>query len=293
MNIDKRTLREVAEKATPGPWKVFSDIDTKTFSIHTPRDKRCENVIKWGGFDCQPNAEANAEFIAAFNPKVALALLDENIQLQREKDAIEAVALALRDDMRQVREQLAAAEKLNAVQQRSLDHRKFLLLSADEVQRDFAEALGCAGDNESIMEAIDDMKQRIAELESRTVTVKLYDDFQLCHYGATDDYAKGYIDSQNNFTKWLAAAGIGVKQQKDSVDSDVGGRNQPGMVTAIYIGAGDFVKIKGQVFEVEETDFDDHDVTLWFVGGNALKCSAGCPVEVVSAPVAAGIKVKE
>ncbi len=35
MNIDKRTLREVAEKATPGPWKVFSDIDTKTFSIHT------------------------------------------------------------------------------------------------------------------------------------------------------------------------------------------------------------------------------------------------------------------
>lgn len=36
------------------------------------------------------------------------ALLDENIQLQREKDAIEAVALALRDDMRQAREQLAA-----------------------------------------------------------------------------------------------------------------------------------------------------------------------------------------
>ncbi|ENI4691101.1 hypothetical protein ABX050_002408 [Salmonella enterica] len=89
-----------------------------------------------------------------------------------------------------------------------------------------------------------------------------------------------------------SAAGIGVKQQEDSVDSDVGSRNQPGMVTAIYIGAGDFVKVKGQVFEVEETDFDDHDVTLWFVGGNALKCSAGCPVEVVSAPVAAGIKVK-
>ncbi|ECU8761552.1 ead/Ea22-like family protein [Salmonella enterica] len=111
MNIDKRALREVAEKATKGPWSLFSDIDTKTFSIHTPRDKRCENVIKWGGFDCQPNAEANAEFIAAFNPKVALALLDENIQLQREKDAIEAVALALRDDMRDAREQLEEAEK--------------------------------------------------------------------------------------------------------------------------------------------------------------------------------------
>lgn len=40
-----------------------------------------------------------------------LALLDENIQLQRGKDAIEAVALALRDDMRQAREQLEEAEK--------------------------------------------------------------------------------------------------------------------------------------------------------------------------------------
>lgn len=49
------------------------------------------------------------------------------------------------------------------------------------------------------------------QLESRTVTVKLYDDFQLCHYGTTEDYAKGYIDSQNNFTKWLSAAGIKVK----------------------------------------------------------------------------------
>ncbi|EAP9507610.1 hypothetical protein [Salmonella enterica] len=82
------------------------------------------------------------------------------------------------------------------------------------------------------------------------------------------------------------AAGIGVKQQQ-------GSRNQPGMVVAVHIDAGDFVKVKGQVFEVEETDFDDHDVTLWFVGGNALKCSAGCPVEVVSAPVATDIKVKE
>ncbi|ECY3259722.1 hypothetical protein AU577_24320 [Salmonella enterica subsp. enterica serovar Alachua] len=57
----------------------------------------------------------------------------------------------------------------------------------------------------------DDKDKRITELvKSITVTVKLYDDFQLCHYGTTEDYAKGYIDCQNNFTKWLAAAGIKV-----------------------------------------------------------------------------------
>lgn len=48
------------------------------------------------------------------SPEAVLALLDENIQLQREKDAIEAVALALRDDMRQAREQLEAAERRKA-----------------------------------------------------------------------------------------------------------------------------------------------------------------------------------
>ncbi|HIF2369370.1 TPA: ead/Ea22-like family protein [Salmonella enterica] len=46
----------------------------------------------------------------------AEALLDENIQLQREKDATESVALALRDDMRQAREQLEEAEHRMAEQ---------------------------------------------------------------------------------------------------------------------------------------------------------------------------------
>lgn len=44
--------------------------------------------------------------------------------------------------------------------------------------------------------------------ESDTVTVKQFDEFKICHYGATEDYAKGYIDCQNNFFKWLTAAGI-------------------------------------------------------------------------------------
>lgn len=173
----------------------------------------------------------------AKEPKNVLVLLDENIQLQREKDATEAVALALRDDMRDAREKLEAAER------RIAEHCKVLNSLAAVARRYLPDY-----DEHPEIQAADEL------LES--------------------------------------AAGIGVKQQEDIVDSDVGSRNQPGTVTAIYIGAGDFVKVKGQVFEVEETDFDDHDVTLWFVGGNALKCSAGCPVEVVSAPVAAGIKVK-
>ncbi|WP_404676999.1 ead/Ea22-like family protein [Raoultella ornithinolytica] len=62
--------------------------------------------------------------------------------------------------------------------------------------------------NVALQDEIYGLKSRIAELESRTVTVKQYDEFQIFHYGATEDYAKGYIDCQNNFSKWLTAAGI-------------------------------------------------------------------------------------
>jgi ABC-type nitrate/sulfonate/bicarbonate transport system substrate-binding protein len=54
-------------------------------------------------------------------------------------------------------------------------------------------------------------EKRIAELEAREVVVKQFDDFQIVHYGATEDYAKGYIDCQNNYNKAIADAGIGVK----------------------------------------------------------------------------------
>ncbi|EDF4735322.1 ead/Ea22-like family protein [Salmonella enterica] len=136
-------------------------------------------------------------------------------------------------------------------------------------------------------------RQRIAELEARAVNLPKRSVDEVMHLsGFSRDYAEGWCAGNDNAIHEIRAAGIGVKQQEDSVDSDAGSRNQPGMVVAVHIDAGDFVKVKGQVFEVEETDFDDHDVTLWFVGGNALKCAAGCPVEVVSAPVAAGIKVK-
>ncbi|HGY4931795.1 hypothetical protein [Citrobacter braakii] len=62
-----------------------------------------------------------------------------------------------------------------------------------------------------VIEAYQSARQRIAELEARTVVVKQFDDFQIVHYGGSEDYAKGYIDCQNNYNKALTAAGIGVK----------------------------------------------------------------------------------
>ena len=63
-------------KATPGQWVAFTHADSRTFSVHTPDDKRCGDVIKWAGFDGQRKAKANAEFIALANPANILALVE-------------------------------------------------------------------------------------------------------------------------------------------------------------------------------------------------------------------------
>ncbi|HFV9520865.1 TPA: ead/Ea22-like family protein, partial [Salmonella enterica subsp. enterica serovar Eastbourne] len=139
---------EVAEKATPGNWRrtssLFNGITVTPFSLCGEEVTLAHTVEK-----------RDAEFIAAANPATMLALLDENIQLQREKDAIEAVALALRDDMRDAREKLEAAERRIAeLEARTVNLPK---LSVGEVMhmsgfsRDYAEGW-CAGNDNAIHE---------------------------------------------------------------------------------------------------------------------------------------------
>ncbi|MGZ0749847.1 ead/Ea22-like family protein [Kluyvera sichuanensis] len=70
------TMKAAAEKATPGEWRVFSHPASGTYAVHTPKDKRCEDVIKWPGFDGQQNAAGNAEFIAAASPANVKALVE-------------------------------------------------------------------------------------------------------------------------------------------------------------------------------------------------------------------------
>ena len=82
--INYQALREIAKQATQGEWVAFISPGTGTYAVHTPGDKRCEDVIKWTGFDGQKNAENNARYIAAFNPDVVQALLDENERMCRD-----------------------------------------------------------------------------------------------------------------------------------------------------------------------------------------------------------------
>ncbi len=162
-----------------------------------------------------------------------LALLDENIQLQREKDAIEAVALALRDDMRQAREKLEAAERSIA----ELERSETQLIN----ERDYAESalndaykavMGQAPEwsnwfsFENAIEEIelacelwrnqtDDViqfRQRIAELEAREVNLSKLSVGEVMHMsGFSRDYAEGWCAGNDNAIHEIRTAGIKVK----------------------------------------------------------------------------------
>ncbi|EAO0951949.1 hypothetical protein EXE89_27865, partial [Salmonella enterica] len=118
----------------------------------------------------------------------AEALLDENIQRQREKDAIEAVALAMRDDMRQAREQLEAAERRMAEQSAIVAAAEKLVRCKGRYHselnyRALAKLFGVITPDlpplvhenvhyaEAVEVEISALRQRIAELEAREVTL--------------------------------------------------------------------------------------------------------------------------
>ncbi|SHI10001.1 Ead/Ea22-like protein [Pantoea sesami] len=73
-NIDKRALREAAEKATPGPWGIASNGKTITSNQSHPVAVITEDFHR---LLANGKTGGDAEFIAAANPATVLALLDE------------------------------------------------------------------------------------------------------------------------------------------------------------------------------------------------------------------------
>ncbi|MQJ65451.1 ead/Ea22-like family protein [Escherichia coli] len=111
--IDYQALREAAEKATWGDWDSYKPHrGARGYEVRLSSQAIAQHVLK-----------NNAEFIAAFNPKVALALLDErerNQQYIKSRDQEnEEIALTVG----KLRVELEAAEKRNA----ELEAREILL----------------------------------------------------------------------------------------------------------------------------------------------------------------------
>ena len=127
----------------------------------------------------------------------------EHISKERPHDAM-FIALANPANV------LALVEALENAQQR-IDELEFIRTSADKVQREFANELGCAGDNESILQAIEDLKQ---QAESRAVTVV---NLQESAYraGLTAGWNLGLANNNDGFNKCLAAHAAGINLEAE------------------------------------------------------------------------------
>ncbi|HGG3147454.1 TPA: ead/Ea22-like family protein [Salmonella enterica subsp. salamae] len=244
MTIDKQALREAAEKAIKGPYVVgHHNINqhgnlSGVYVCQQWKDS-AGGVVAECHVNCLTKTSeqvyANAEFIAVANPRTMLALLDENIQLQREKDAIEAVALALRDDMRQAREQLEAAERSIAELERSETQLINERDAAESALNDAYKAvMGQAPEWSnwfSFENAIDEIelacelwrnqtddviqfRQRIQELEARQIALPQRlspEGYHIDEAYMVDDAEGEYLD-RDAVIEAISAAGIKVKE---------------------------------------------------------------------------------
>ncbi|HAM4204171.1 TPA: ead/Ea22-like family protein [Escherichia coli] len=138
-NINYQALREKAEKATWGDWDSYKPHrGARGYKVRLSGQAIAQHVLK-----------NNAEFIAAFNPKVALALLDErerNQQYIKSRDQEnEEIALTVG----KLRVELEAAENN--------------LIDSECHVAELEEALR---DKQALLEA---SEKRIAELEAREI----------------------------------------------------------------------------------------------------------------------------
>lgn len=76
-NIDKRALREAAEKATPGRWEYYPGNTSIEYNVDSMDEDQGSIVYVDSGDFTQKQTDLNGAFIAAANPATVLALLDE------------------------------------------------------------------------------------------------------------------------------------------------------------------------------------------------------------------------
>ncbi|HDT5875855.1 TPA: ead/Ea22-like family protein [Klebsiella quasipneumoniae subsp. similipneumoniae] len=191
-----QSLKAAAEKATPGPWYVHDKpCEDGNYGIDTSDKEFLAEAVVWWGFARQSIwREEDAKYIALANPANILALVEALEKAQQRIDELE------NDEVRQrlanAEHQLYLAElaKHNLKASRKAQFRK----------RRAAE-------------------KRIAELESRTVTVKLASrrlpsDYVDGEFG-NDDLAAIHnacrLECKVSVEKYLSAHGIVVKWEAE------------------------------------------------------------------------------
>lgn len=213
-NIDKRGLREAAEKATKGRWAV--EFDDEIYSTDGVNHEQIAMVFS-------ENEARDAAFIAAANPATVLALLDElerNQQYVKRRDhENEDIALTvgkLRVELEGKDSKIAnlTAER-DALREGEMgDARHSNTRAAADIYFQLVEECEIPAGG-SLVEYVDDMREkleaaekRIAELEAKLETADKLQDSAFRH-GLQHGFSLGQTDNQAGFEECLSAYGTG------------------------------------------------------------------------------------
>ncbi|EGJ0367417.1 ead/Ea22-like family protein [Salmonella enterica] len=238
-NIDKQALRErYSPKPAPECHICGKEMTIQRMSASritygctgaTYDDKGCHYAE--GRSIADDHYEQSRVTVVDVSDPDVLALLDENLQLQREKDAIEAVALALRDDMRQAREKLEAAERSMAEQSAIVAAAEKLVRCKGRYHselnyRALAKLFGVITPDlpplvhenvhyaEAVEVEISALRQRIQELEARVIVLPQRlspEGYHIDEAYMVDDTEGEYLD-RDAVIDAIRAAGIKVKE---------------------------------------------------------------------------------
>ncbi|HAJ7702644.1 TPA: ead/Ea22-like family protein [Escherichia coli] len=166
--INYQALRDAAEKATWGDWDSYKPHrGARGYEVRLSSQAIAQHVLK-----------NNAEFIAAFNPKVALALLDErerNQQYIKRRDQ-ENEDIALTVGRLLIENGQLVADTLRHLADNEIDSDYFAITSTNEngteIDHEMAitdYALQAAGTVDELVAALESAEKRIAELEAREI----------------------------------------------------------------------------------------------------------------------------
>ncbi|EFN9904590.1 ead/Ea22-like family protein [Escherichia coli H27] len=230
--IDYQALREAAEKATWGDWDSYKPHrGARGYEVRLSSQAIAQHVLK-----------NNAEFIAAFNPKIALALLDERERnqqyIKRRDQENEEIALTVG----KLRVELEAAKK------------RIAELEAEPVSQ--------AYNLEELIEGMEvsiDVSTCDADLGNRyfgTVTEVLELDTAKNGYILLVQDAEPNFDVNGNYPvtpdSWISCS----ERMPEKYDFDI-------WVFSLSRGVLDGLQWDGSMFTDDEYQFVIHDATHW------------------------------
>ncbi|MEA4602258.1 ead/Ea22-like family protein [Klebsiella pneumoniae] len=215
-------MKAAAEKATPGPWYVHDKpCEDGNYGIDTSDKEFLAEAVVWWGFARQSIwREEDAKYIALANPANILALVEA---LETEK----RICATWRKTAKSTGEKLEKAQTINAAAEKLVRCKG--RYHSEQNYRALAALFGVKTpdlpplEHENVHYAdaaemeIAALRQRIAELESRTVTVKLPQRLQPGADGWDDWYV--HSDDEGEYLKFddvlamLTAAGIKVEAE--------------------------------------------------------------------------------